>query len=240
VSLTAGQLIASSLRVIGVLASGETPTANEQNDALTAFNDLIDAWSTQQLLIPNKEREVFPLVASQQTYTMGTGGNFNTSRPQMIENALIQLAQNSPVLEIPMGVLTKEQYQAVILKTTTSTFPLYLYNDQAYPLSNINVWPVPNTAVNNLVLYSWKPLSTLSTINTALSLPPGYERALKFALAVELAPEYGKAIPDSVAILAVESKADIKRMNFKPYYLQVDQEIRAKPAVWNWMTGEPT
>lgn len=238
--MTASDLIAASLRVIGVLASGETPTYNEQNDALKALNDLIDSWSTQQLLIPTKVREVFPLVANQQTYTMGTSGNFNTTRPQMIENALIQLAQNSPVLEIPMGLLTKEQYQAVILKTTVSTFPLYLYNDQAYPLSNINVWPVPNTAINNLVLYSWKPLTELAAINNALSLPPGYERALKFALAVELAPEYGRPLSDEVAVLAVESKADIKRMNYRPQYLQVDKEIRAKPAVWNWMTGEPT
>jgi len=114
-----------------------------------------------------------------------------------------------------------------------------MYAEQAYPLDNLNFWPVPNTGVNNVVLYSWKPLAELALITTVLSLPPGYERALKFALAVELAPEFGKALSDNVAALAIESKAAIKRMNYRPNYLMVDKEIRAKPAVWNWLTGEP-
>lgn len=238
-SLTAGQLIASSLRLVGILASGESPSNNEQNDAFIVLNDLIDSWSNEQLLIPTKVREVFALVAGQQTYTMGTSGNFNTTRPQKLENALIQLAQNSPVLEIPMGLLTKNEYQAVILKTLQSTFPLYVYNDQAFPLSNLNVWPVPNTNVNNIVLYSWKPLTDLASVTTALSLPPGYERALRYALAIELAQEYGKMIPQPTIDLAFESKAVLKRMNYRPNFLQVDKELRAKPAVWNWLTGEP-
>lgn len=236
---TASQLIADSLRILGVLASGETPSATEQSDALRSLNDLIDSWSNEQLLIPNKVREVFPLVAGQQTYTMGSGGNFNTTRAQRIENALIQLAQNSPVLEIPMAVLTKEQYQAIILKTLESTFPLYMYAEGTYPLDNLNFWPVPNTAVNNVVLYSWKPLADLANINTSLSLPPGYERALKYGLAIELSSEYGKTPSDTTVALAIESKAEIKRMNFRPEFLQVDKELRAKPAVWNWMTGDP-
>jgi len=223
-ALTAAALIAASLRTIGVLASGENPSANEQTDALTALNDLIDSWSTEQLLIPNKLREVFPLV---------------TNRAQRIENCLIQLAGNTPVLEIPMKILNKDEYASIIIKPLASTFPLYMYAEQAYPLDNLNFWPVPNTGVNNVVLYSWKPLAELALITTVLSLPPGYERALKFALAVELAPEFGKALSDNVAALAIESKAAIKRMNYRPNYLMVDKEIRAKPAVWNWLTGEP-
>lgn len=239
-SMTALALISSSLRLVGILSSGESPSASESNDALTVLNDLIDSWSNESLLIPNKIREVFALVAGQQTYTMGTGGNFNTTRAQKIETALIQLAQNSPVMELPMKILTKEEYASVILKTLTSTFPLYMYAEGAYPLDNLNFWPVSNTTVNNVVLYSWKPLAELTLLTTLLSLPPGYERALRYALAMELAPEYGRAVPDTTIALAIESKAVIKRMNFKPRFLQVDNELRAKPAVWNWMTGEPT
>lgn len=238
--MKANDLIASSLRLIGVLASGESPSNSEANDALSSLNDLIDSWSNEQLLIPNKVREVFPLVANQQTYTMGVGGNFNTTRAQKIENALIELAQNSPVMEIPMGILTKDEYQAVILKTLTSTFPLYIYAEGVYPLDNLNVWPVPNTSINNLVLYSWKPLAQLTSPTTTLSLPPGYQRALRYALAVELSSEYGRPLADTTVALAIESKAVIKRMNYRPSFLQVDKELRAKPAVWNWMTGEPT
>lgn len=236
---TAGSLISSSLRLIGVLASGETETANESTDGLNSLNDLLDSWSTESLLIPNKVREVFALVASQQTYTMGAGGNFDTPRPQRIETALLQLTSNSPVIELPMKILTKDQYAGILIKTNASTFPLYLYSDQAYPLTTISVWPVPNS-INDLVLYSWKPLANLAALTTSISLPPGYQRALRYNLAIELASEYGRAVPEVVMAIAVEAKAAIKRMNFEPKYLRVDDPLQAKPAVWNWMTGEPT
>lgn len=239
-AMTAASLIASSLRVIGVLASGENPPSNEAIDGLTTLNQLIESWSNEQLLIPNKIREVFPLVAGQQSYTMGVGGNFNTARAQRIENAIIQLAATNPVVELPMKILNQDEYASIILKTLVSTFPLYVYCDGSYPLDSLSFWPVPNTTVNNVVLYSWKPLADLTTLTTALSLPPGYERALKYALALELAPEYGKMLSEQGVELAVQSKAAIKRMNVQPDYLQVDKALRAKPAVWNWMTGEPT
>lgn len=238
-SITTRDLLSSSLRVIGALASGETLLANESTDALTGLNQLLDSWSTENLLIPNKAREVFPLVSSQGVYTMGTGGTFNTTRPMRIENAELQITSSNPAIEIPIKILTKDEYARILLKTMTSTYPLYLYAEGTYPLETINLWPVP-VQVNNLALYSWKPLANVSNLSTALSLPPGYERALKYNLAIDLAPEYGRPVTAEVAAIAVESKAAIKRMNSKPQYLAVDDALRARPAVFNWMTGEPT
>ena len=219
-----------------MLASGESPSANESNDALSALNDMIDSWSTQQLLIPNQTREVFPLVASQQTYTMGVGGNFATSRPMQIVRALIQLTNETPVVELGLDILTMEQYASVILKGTTSVFPLSLYSDNANPLTNISVWPVPTSSTNNLVLYSWKPLSDIASLTTALSLPPGYQRALRFNLALDLAPEYGKTLSAANTGIAASSIADIKRMNHRPRFLMVDDAIRATGGTYNWRT----
>lgn len=235
--MTALDLITRSFSLIGSLASGESLGATEATDGLNSLNDMLDSWSTQNLLIFNKVREVFPLVASQQTYTMGVGGNFNTSRPQKIEQALIQLTGNMPVLELPMEIMNQAQFAGITLKTLPSTFPLYLYSDNAYPTTNISVWPIPTT-VNNLVFYSWKPLADIAAISATLSLPPGYARALRYNLALELAPEYGRSISDVVAAIAQESKAEIKRMNWRPDYLRVDDTLRSKPAVWNYRTGE--
>jgi hypothetical protein len=232
---TALTLIMGSMRLLGLLASGEPPTASEQTDGLAALNDMLDSWSTESLLIPNKVREVFPLVASQQSYTMGTGGNFNTSRPMKIENALVQLVGTSPALELPMQILTKDEYAGITLKALLSTFPLYAYIEGTYPLETINVWPVPQ-ATNNLVLYSWKPLAELSTLQTALSLPPGYQRALRYALAIELAPEFGKQVSETILGIAMEAKQNLKRMNFKPQYLRVDDALLGNSGVYDWRT----
>ena len=240
--MTGLDLINRSLRLLGVLASGESASSSEATDGLNSLNDLIDSWSNENLLIPNKLREVFPIVVNQQSYTWGTGGNFNSARPQKIENAIIQLNTQTPALEIPLKILTKDQYAGIILKGIISTFPLYIYYDNAFPLGSVNVWPIGNQAGNNLVFYSWKPLTDVASLTTVISLPPGYARALRYNLAIELAPEYGKTVSPEVISIAEVSRANIKRMNMNvdPKLLRVDDEIMSKPAVWNWLTGEPT
>lgn len=235
---TALELIQSALRLLGVIASGESLSAAEATDGLAALNDLLDSWSTQELLVPTRIREVFPLVANQQTYKMGVGApDFNTARPIRIENALLQYSGVSPVLELPMDILNKEEYAAILLKSLSSTIPLSLYEDNAFPYDNLSVWPVPQTSYN-LVLYSWKPLADLASLTTELSLPPGYQRALRFNLAVDLAPEYGKEPSATVIAEAVASKGNIKRVNLKPSYLKVDKAARGKPGVWDYRTGD--
>lgn len=235
---TALDLIQGSLRLLGVLASGEAASAAEATDGLSALNDMLDSWSNQNLLIPNKVREVFAITTSKQTYTMGTGGDFNTTRPIAIENILIQLSGSSPAVEIPLQIITKDEYADITVKGLTSTYPVAAYAEGTYPLETINLWPSPNSG-NNLVIYSAKPLANLSALSTAISLPPGYQRALRYNLAAELAPEYGKQLPEAVELGAVNSKAEIKRKNSRPKYLLVDDSISARPVGWDWRTGEP-
>ena len=43
---TAGDIINGSLRLLGVLAEGETPSADTSQDALRAMNQMIDSWNT--------------------------------------------------------------------------------------------------------------------------------------------------------------------------------------------------
>lgn len=86
------------------------------------------------------------------------------------------------------------------------------------------------------MLYSWKPFSSFASVNDEIELPPGYERALRYNLAVELYPEYGKEPPASIYSAAQESKAAIKRMNIKPSYLVTDPFFTRRP--FNILTGD--
>jgi len=44
---TANDQINGALRVLGVLAEGETPSAATSQDALMALNQMIDSWNTE-------------------------------------------------------------------------------------------------------------------------------------------------------------------------------------------------
>lgn len=235
--MTVRDLINGSLRLIGVLAEGESPSAQAQNDALSALNDFMDSLSTQSLMIYAKTRESFDLVPSQQTYTFGTGGNFNSSRPQLIENAGIMAPGTAPQCEIQMRIMNKDEFAEIMLKTQQSTIPLFLYDDGQYPLTNVNLWPVPSV-VTQLILYSWKALSRFSTVDDTVEFPPGYARMLRYNFAIELSAEYGKEPSQSVVAIATSSKAEVKRMNSKPLHLETDPALNMQTRVFNWRTGD--
>lgn len=235
--MTARDLINSAMRLIGVLASGETLSANEASDALVGLNQMVDTWSTENLLIYAKGEEEFPLVAGQQSYTMGPSGNFNTSRPLVIENAYIRTLNGSNTVDLPLDVVNQDQWANITNKSTSSSFPRKLFPQGTYPLETILVWPVPSET-KTLVLWSWKPLASIATLDSIIDLPPGYAKALRYNVAIEYAPEYGKTPDGLVLVQAAESKAAIKRMNSKPLYLSSDAALLSKGSSFNWRTGE--
>lgn len=232
-------LVTGSLRLLGVIASGETLDASQATDGLSSLNDWLDSLSNDDLLIPAITREVFALVAGQGTYTMGAGGNFNTARPMTYENAWLQVAGTSPLLEIPIRIVTEAEFARIPVKTLQSSYPSTLYREDTYPLDNLNLWPVPSQT-NSLVLYTSKPLANV-TLDTVFSLPKGYNRALRYNLAIELAPEYGKQPSELITGVAIQALSEIKRANFKPVYMTCDaaqfNRPRGASSEWYAMIG---
>lgn len=232
---TAGDLIKRSLKLIGAISQSETPSSSEQSDGLDSLNDLIESWSAESLVIYSVTRETFSTVASQQTYTIGSSGDINTTRPQKIVKAILR-QQNSPVYDVEIDLINLDQWESLGTKDTESSIPTKLYNDCGYPLSTLYLWPIPSE-VKTIILHSWKPLTSFSATTDSISLPPGYMRALRYNLAVDLAPEYGISIAPEIAQIAQESKANIKRMNKKPRYLLSDPAL-SRGGGFDYRTGE--
>lgn len=256
---TARDLINRSLRLIGVVAEGETPSAPQQQDALEALNSLLDSWSGEGLMIHKRVREVFPLTVNQQVYTMGTNGDFNTSRPTVIQEARVgqgpitdytpepdpdpevalptQQLENTQ-FELPIRILNVQEFADIVVKPTPTSLISAIYLEGTYPLERIVVWPVP-IQVHYLILYSLKPLSIFDDADDEIQLPPGYDRALAFNLAMEVAPEYGKEPSSFVERTAAKSKAFVERSVKQPLLLKNDTaNIANRRGTWNWRTGQ--
>lgn len=218
---TAADLIKSSLRVIQAISSGETPTAAEQADGLEALNDILEEWSNDGFMLFEETSEEFVLIPGTGLYTIGTGAMFNTSRPQFITRANLKVpgpaGQNS---EVPLKILNFDEWSKITLKTLQSSLPQYLYYNSSVPNGELNFWAVPNTA-NSVVLYSQKPLGAVVAATT-LAYPLGYKKALKYTLADELQPEYGKAYNPKIQDIAINAKTSCQRNNTEPVYLQSD------------------
>jgi hypothetical protein len=62
----------------------------------------------------------------------------------------------------------------------------------------------------------------------AIDLPPGYQRALRYALAMDFAGEYGLMPKPTVAQIASEAKADLKRANIRVGTLGADPMFQTR------------
>lgn len=230
--MTGRDLVSAALRKLGVLASGETPSASEATDGLSEFNRMIDSWSTEKLLVYAVTAEApLTLVPGQATYTMGVAGDI-TSRPVRIDRALIRDGQT----DYPVRILSLDEYARIQNKSLQSTYPYGLYDDGGYPQRTITLYPVPNAA-KSLILFTDRVLTGLATLDTSVSFPPGYEDACVCNLAVRLSVEYGKAVSEVLAQQAVGSKADIKRANLKPAYLRCDDGVLPQRRM-GWSTND--
>lgn len=241
--MTANDLITRTLKTIGVLAAGETAQANDADDAFTALNAMIDSWGTQRLTIYTVARTALNLTASTQSYTIGTGGTFNLARPVWIRAAGVipdRSAAAAQKTEIPIRVLSLEEWREISIKGTTSTFPSDLYYDKAWAagLGTIEVWPIPDNSNCQLVLYTPTALTKFADRTTDYTFPPGYEEALRYQLALRLAPEFGRQILPDVMMLASESFANIKRANVTDDELSIDAALLSGGGRYNWMTDK--
>lgn len=226
-----------ALQKIGAVAIEETPSAAELQGAMTRLNEMIEAWNTERLAVYGVDLETFSLVSGKSDYTMGAGGDFNTSRPVRIEKAQIRDAEGS---DFNCSYTTHYQrYSQIVTKTTASVLPQLIYDDGDFPLRNLRFWPVPNDASYSVVLYTMRQLAGFTSLSDTVTVPPGYKRALKYNLALELGPEYGKKGTNDLINLAVNAKADIKRANVTIAELQTPNEYAGDGGrAYNWLTGE--
>jgi hypothetical protein len=214
--MTAREFLTKTFQLAGIIASNEALSASEASDALVSFNELLESWSVEGLMVPNVVQEDFSLVAGTASYTIGSSGTFNTSRPLQIDVASYVVDD----IQYPLDILTSKEWGEITDKTL-SGIPTKIYLEKTSPLATIRLWPVPDASQEVRIL-SLKPLIALATLETSVSFPPGYQRALRYNLAVDIAPEYGQELSQTVMSTAFNLKADLKRQNSEPVYLESD------------------
>jgi len=71
---TAGDIINGSLRLIGVLAEGETPSSETAQDALNAMNQMIQSWNIERLSVFSTLDQVINWLPGTISGTLGPSG----------------------------------------------------------------------------------------------------------------------------------------------------------------------
>ena len=201
-SETANTLIKAALRSIGAIATGETPTDDEMQEALESMGFMLENWSSKNIRLFYTKSETLT-TGGGYSYTIGSGGDVDTTWPSEIRGA----RTSEGIVK-----LIDEAFYRQLRASDISGAPVeYLWYNPEYPLGKLYPWPLTS---DTIYLDTLIPLTDPTALTTSMVFPPPYNDAVKWNLAVRLCPEYGREAPQTVATLAVSSLNAIETRNF--------------------------
>lgn len=208
--VTARDMINNAGRLNRVLGQDQTFTDAEAMAGLTRLNAMLDFWWIERLMVFNIADDSFTWPAATTSRTIGISGNVSVTRPVKIHSAYFRDSNSN---DYPVEIIEeKAVYDALTPKTAPAFYPDYLFCDYAFPLASLFVWGVPSAALT-CVLKSWRQLQAFVSLDTSLSLPPGYQDAIEYNLAIRTAPLDGVTASPDVKEIAAQTKRAIKSLN---------------------------
>lgn len=195
-STTRDDIIKRALRLLGVLAQGETPTADQVSEAAVALNGLVKAWQADGMPLWAIRSYNVPLTATVASYRIGVGQAIPTPRPLKITQAFNH--NTSSNVDVPMRVLTRQEYNMLGNKTSAGN-PIQVFYDPQRDYGDLYVFPVPTAteAASNVITITYqRPFEDFNASTDAPDFPQEWYDAVTYGLATRLAPEYGISTPD--------------------------------------------
>jgi len=230
--MTAENIIRQALLKIEAVGFNDIVSTQLKSDGLIALNNLISSWSAEGLNIPYITLYNSVLTVDKASYTIGSGGDFNTTRPIQIRNAFIRDSSDN---DYPVTIKSILEYAKIVDKTVTGR-PYWLFYNPEWTLGKIYLYPVPDDT-ESLHLDMFVALSEISVVTDNVNLPNEYKRALIYNLAVELSSTFNTENLLIIKNIADESKRIIKALNIKPLpVLSVDNALIGSGARYNIYT----
>ena len=253
---TAGDIASAALRECGAWGVGQTPLADDIQDAQARLQWMLQQWERKRWFVWHLV-DYSKVSTGATSYSVGPGGDFNTNalynpvtdgfdppvpgnvttRPNKIESSFLrQLTQSQPnQIDYPMTIITsREDYNRIALKQLQS-FPGYVFFDSAWPVGRVFPWPVPQPTIYELHLTIREQLpAKFATLATVLNVPYEYYSAMVLNLAVRLRPKYG-IVPlqgDHLPGLARDSLNVLRNDNYQISRLHMPGDL-VRPQLYN-------
>lgn len=198
------------------------------NGALTNNDDLQDTiWRTLLL----KDTTVGDDIADHLTVQESGQGTFITAvlRKAIEEDLTVEVVKEGIVIGTITVPSATAVDQPINLDISTVAFvedEVISWNvtasdgqtDQAGVASVTVEWKKESAAPDLTAIYldltQWLILTSIAGLGTDLDLPPGYQRALMYNLALDVASQFPNVqLPQNVVAIAAQSKMDIQKLN---------------------------
>jgi len=222
-------LIYAGFRIAGILLAPQRGPSNpDTSDGLAVLNSMTDTWQAERLTIYAELRSLFPVFANQQVYSIGPiSATWPAQRPIRIERAGYIFTSVLPNVEEPFRVLSDQEWAAVTPKELTSSIPTTMHYQGTVPNGLVTLWPIPTdtSQVGTVAIYTWASVPSFANVTLAVNLPPAYQEAIEYGLAVRLAARYPRRAQISAWSIdnAARALMKVKTMNAQVLYMQVEQ-----------------
>jgi hypothetical protein len=163
---------------------------------------MLSSWNTEGASLVSRRRMLMSIG--------GVNSYSSADRPIKIDAASASISGVDSALEI----VDAAGWEAIPIpeKQMQSIFIRKLYCDYAFPTCMIYIWPTPRL-FGTLEMWAYSVMPPFASLTSAIALPDGYEAGLRWNLALNLAPEYGRPIDQMVAAQAQNFKASLVQLN---------------------------
>jgi hypothetical protein len=176
-----------------------------------------------------------PITTQDDDYIAVEDGNNVAQRPILLDDSTFF---RDPSTNVSYGIkfINQLQYNNIAVKTVQSTYPQVMFVNNTFPNISMSVYPVPNRVLE-FHFISVQRLLDPASLSTEILMPPGYLRAFRYNLALELAPEFGVEPAPDVRRVAMYSKRNLKRINNPNNVMAMPYSIIARRNRYNIYAG---
>lgn len=194
-TLNRDQIIVSALRKIGIIEPSDTTASIDSNiiaNAVVTLNTMVKQWATEGIKLWTVVELTLPLVATKTTYLLGPSLDLDTDKPLKLIQAWIRNTSVTPHIDIPMNVISKQEYNILGSKQSTGTSNS-IFMDPGLTSSTLYVYLTPDTlaaSTYEMHLVVQRPIKDITSSTDTPDFPNEWLNALVWGLADELSIEF--------------------------------------------------
>lgn len=200
-SMNAGQMITRAYRMLGVLPSGGSPTADQMNQGIIVLNYMLKSWQADGINLWRQTQYTISVPAGQ--------GSFDT--PVMVtppvlgvENARLITSQ-SPFMTRPLKITAYNDYMLYPNPKQQSS-PTIIVFDKQENTSNFYVWPLPQTPCQ-IIMTVGRPILDVTQASDTIDVPIEWNMTAVYCLADHLMDDEAGAMSDPATAQRITDKA---------------------------------
>lgn len=187
--LSGDDIINAAYRKMLVIGEGQTANAQQIINGRQALNNAVAEFRTLGMSIWARKELLLPMVAGQNTYTIGVGQTVNVAFPLRIYVANLQPGPSYDT-QIDMNQLSFQDF-SYLPEASTGTVVNFMYQPKVN-LGILTVWPTPQTGTTDRVqLLYQSPFDYFITGTDTPDFPEEWNNALIYMVALLLSDENG-------------------------------------------------